>query len=78
VSEAPPGRTEVLEMVAALGGRDPRAVGEELGSLELAWLVAQVEQRYGLVLDLTEEDLARMATVTAAVEVLRGVLAGTR
>lgn len=72
-----PDRAEVLAMLAALGGRDPSAVGEELGSLELAWLVAETEQRYGAALDLTEADLDRMATVDGAVTVLGEALAGT-
>ena len=72
-----PDRAEVLAMLAALGGRDPSALAEDLGSLELAWLVAETEQRYGAVLDLSEADLDRMATVDGAVTVLGEALAGT-
>lgn len=72
-----PDRAEVLAVLAALGGREPSAVGEELGSLELAWLVAETEQRHGVVLDLSEADLDRMATVDGAVLVLGEALAGT-
>lgn len=77
-AESLPDRAEVLAMLAALGGRAPDAVPEELGSLELAWLVAETEQRYGVVLDLTEQELYRTATVTDAVDLLREVLSGVR
>jgi hypothetical protein len=69
-------RAQVVEMLAAFGARAPEAVAEELGSLEMTWLVDEVEQRYGVRLDLSEEELDRMRTVTDAVEVLRGALAG--
>lgn len=71
-------RADLVAILAALGDRRPESVGEELGSLELAWLVAQVEERHGLVLDLTEEELYRLSTVTGAVELLREVQAGVR
>lgn len=71
-------RADLVAILAALGDRRPESVGEELGSLELAWLVAQAEERYGLVLDLTEEELYRLSTVTGAVELLREVQAGVR
>lgn len=83
-----PDRDEVLAMLATYGDREP-AIGDgttggggtvrgRIGSLDLAWLVHQVEQRYGVVLDLADEQLARMSTVDGAVEVLGSVLgAGT-
>lgn len=73
-----PDRAAVVAMLAAFGGREPDAVPEELGSLEMTWLVDEVEQRYGVRLDLSEEDLDRMRTVTDALDVLRGALAGAR
>ncbi|PWW52665.1 acyl carrier protein [Actinokineospora spheciospongiae] len=70
----PPDRDAVLAMVAGYRDRAPGEVGEKLDSLELTWLVAQVEQRYGVELELTDEVFAGMATVTGAVDALRAVL----
>ena len=64
----PPGRSEVVAMLASMGERTPDQVRERIDSMELAWLVHQVEQRYGVQLD--DDQLDRMTTVTAAVEVL--------
>ncbi|HEX9337187.1 MAG TPA: hypothetical protein VF892_14925 [Pseudonocardiaceae bacterium] len=69
-----PNRTDVLEMLAGYGDRRPDDVNEELGSLELTWLVAQAEQRYSVQLELTDEMFAGMGTVTDAVAVLRGAI----
>jgi hypothetical protein len=71
----PPERQDVVAMLATYGNREPGAVRERIDSLELAWLVHQVEQRYGVTLDLADETLAKMSTVSGAVEVLRGVIA---
>jgi hypothetical protein len=70
-----PDRDDVLAMLASYGDRQPQEVNEELGSLELTWLVAQAEQRYSVVLDLSDEVFAAMATVTGAVDVLRTEIA---
>ena len=43
---------------------------ERIDSLELAWLVHQLEQHYGVTLDLDDEDLARMSTVSGRLDVL--------
>jgi acyl carrier protein len=67
------GRPDVVAMLATYGERRPEQVPEEIDSLELAWLIHQVEQRYGL-LDVDDDSLARMSTVTGAVEVLTEVL----
>jgi hypothetical protein len=61
-------------MLATFGDRAPERVPESIGSLELAWLVHQVEQRYGVTLDLTDPDLARMGSVTTAVDALHDLL----
>ena len=66
-------RNDVVDMLATYGDRDPTAVRERIDSLELAWLVHQVEQRYGVVLDLTDDDLLGMSTVDNATTVLRRV-----
>jgi len=70
-----PDRTDVLVMLASYGDREPQDVNEELGSLELTWLVAQAEQRYSVLLDLSDETFAGMGTVTGAVAVLRAAIA---
>ncbi|CAA9234024.1 MAG: hypothetical protein AVDCRST_MAG41-1103 [uncultured Corynebacteriales bacterium] len=66
----PLGREDVVAMLARFGDRDPADVPEELGSLELTWLVDQVERRYGVLLDLDDDVFAGMSTVTGAVAVL--------
>jgi acyl carrier protein len=71
------GRQDVVDMLASYGDRTPSAVPEDIDSLELAWLVHQVEQRYAVALDLSDEDLARMSTVAAAVDVLNRTVANT-
>ena len=68
------GREQVVEMLASYGDRTPEAVPETIDSLELAWLLHQVEQRYGVQLDLSDDDLLRMNTVGAATEVLSRAL----
>ena len=73
----PIGRDDVVAMLAAFGSREPRQVDEVVGSLELTWLLTEVEQRYGVVLDLSDEDLDRMVTVTVATEVLGEALVGS-
>jgi hypothetical protein len=75
MSSTLPDRTDVLVMLASYGDREPREVNEELGSLELTWLVAQAEQRYSVLLDLSDETFAGMSTVTGAVAVLRAAIA---
>jgi DNA-binding transcriptional ArsR family regulator len=72
----PPGRAEIIAILAALGHRAAEDVTERIGSLELAWLVSQVEQRYATVLELSDETVEQMATVTGAVATLRELLAG--
>ncbi|HEX9034470.1 MAG TPA: hypothetical protein VF834_21720 [Streptosporangiaceae bacterium] len=71
-----PSRDEVIEMLASFGQRSPDEVAERIGSLELTWLITKVEVRYGITLDLSDEALAEMSTVTGAVSALADVLAG--
>jgi hypothetical protein len=68
---APLDRDDVVGMLARFGDRRPEEVPEELGSLELTWLVDQVERRYGVLLDLDDDTFAGMSTVTGALAVLR-------
>ena len=67
-------RADVLGMLARFGDRAPAEVPEELGSLELTWLVDQVERRYGVQLDLDDDVFAGMSTVTGALAVLNAAL----
>ncbi len=73
---AAPGRADVIAMLAAFGQRSPDEVAEEIGSLELVWLITKVEQQCGVTLDLTDDTMAQMTTVSGAVSALREVLAG--
>jgi len=41
-----------------------------------AWLLHQIEQRYG-VLDVDDDMIARMSTVTGAVDVLKDLRVGS-
>jgi hypothetical protein len=72
VSESPVlERKDVVEMVASFGDRPVDEVGERIDSIQLAWLVHQVEQRYGVEIELDDAQFGRMSTVSGAVEVLR-------
>jgi hypothetical protein len=66
----PPGRAEIVDWLAALGERPPG--NERIDSMELAWLVHQVEQRYAI--ELTDDQLERIHTIDDAVAVLAEVL----
>jgi len=69
-------RSEVVAMLATYRERRPDQVPEAIDSLELAWLIHQVEQRYG-ALDIDDDALPRMFTVTGAVDVLRDLKIGS-
>jgi acyl carrier protein len=71
-----PDRHEVVAILATYGNRMPEQVPERIDSLDLVWLIHQVEQRYAVSLDLSDEALSRMSTVDAAVVVLREAMAG--
>ncbi|MGV9269031.1 acyl carrier protein [Kitasatospora sp. NPDC003701] len=68
-------RDDVLELLSTYRERTPQDAIEQIDSLELAWLVHQVEQRYQVQLDLDDDELVRMATVPGAVTVLGEQLA---
>jgi acyl carrier protein len=72
----PPGREEVVTILAKLGDRAPDDVTEQIGSLELAWLISEVEQQYHVILELSDEALAQMLTVSDAVATLAHLLSG--
>jgi hypothetical protein len=65
-------------MLASLGSRPVDAVPETIDSMELAWLLHQVEQRYGMRVDLDDGRLAGISTVSEAVDVLRSWLGRSR
>jgi hypothetical protein len=73
-----PSREDVLVLLAGLDGRSRDDVEERIESMELAWLVHQVEQHYGVRVELDEEHFGRMTTVTGAVEVIREVIGAAR
>jgi hypothetical protein len=63
-------RDDVLAMLAAYGECPPEEVAEGIDSMELAWLIHQIEQRFDRQLDVDDELLARMSTVTGVAQVL--------
>ena len=69
-------RSDVVAMLATYGDRRPEQVPEVIDSLELAWLIHQIEQRYG-PLDVDDDMLARMSTVTSVVDLLADLRVGT-
>ncbi len=62
-------------MLATYGDRQPEHVPEAIDSLELAWLLHQIEQRYGAV-DIDDDMMDRMSTVTGVVGVLADLRVG--
>lgn len=68
------GREDVLDILAGFHSRPVEEIPERIDSMELAWLVHQVEQRYDLRIELSDGQLGRMGTVTGAVDVLREVI----
>ena len=71
-----PERSDVVAMLATYGDRQLEEVPEAIDSLELAWLMHQIEQRYG-ELDVDDDMIARMSTVTGVVGVLKGLRVGS-
>ncbi|HEX6525147.1 MAG TPA: hypothetical protein VF070_34855 [Streptosporangiaceae bacterium] len=73
---AEPQRRDVIAMLATYGDRQPEQVPEAIDSLELAWLIHQIEQRYGM-LDVDDDMIARMSTVTGVLDVLKDLRVGS-
>jgi hypothetical protein len=69
-------RSDVVAMLATYGDRQPEQVPEAIDSLELAWLIHQIEQRYG-PLGVDDDMLARMSTVTSVVGLLSDLRVGS-
>ncbi|WFE40604.1 acyl carrier protein [Micromonospora sp. WMMD998] len=65
------GRADLVTMLAELTAKPVDAVPDRLGSMELAWLVHLVEQRYDRRLDLTDDQLAGIRTVDDALTVFQ-------
>ncbi|NUS14142.1 MAG: hypothetical protein HOY69_22500, partial [Streptomyces sp.] len=70
---AVPGRAEILAILASFGDRPPEEVPESVDSMELAWLVHQLEQRYGGT--VPDASLVRMTTVSAVLDELAALSA---
>ncbi|HET9382588.1 MAG TPA: acyl carrier protein [Streptomyces sp.] len=70
-----PCREDVIALLAEHGECASDTVGERIDSLQLAWLVHAVEERYGVRLDLDDDELETMDTVDGAVAVLGTALA---
>ena len=66
-----PDRDDVVAMLASFGTRPTEGIPDRIDSMELAWLLHQVEQRYGVRIELDDGQFGRMATVSGAVDVLR-------
>jgi hypothetical protein len=73
---AVPQRSDVVAMLATYGDRQPEQVPEAIDSLELVWLIHQIEQRYG-ALDLDDGLLEHMSTVTGVLDVLKYLKVGS-
>ncbi|RAO41547.1 hypothetical protein GAR06_05642 [Micromonospora saelicesensis] len=63
-----------MTMLAELTAKPAAEVSDRIGSMELAWLVHLVEQRYESRLDLTDDELAGIRTVDDALVVFRASL----
>ena len=57
-------------MLAAYGDCQPEEVSEGIDSMELAWLVHQIELRFDRRLDVDDALLARMTTVSDVARLL--------
>jgi hypothetical protein len=68
-------RDDVVAMLASFGSQPVEGVPDRIDSMELAWLLHQVEQRYGVRIELDDGQVGRMDTVTGAVDVLREAIA---
>ncbi|RAO39627.1 hypothetical protein PSN13_00652 [Micromonospora saelicesensis] len=63
-----------MTMLAELTAKPAAEVSDRIGSMELAWLVHLVEQRYERRLDLTDDELAGIRTIDDALVVFRASL----
>lgn len=68
------GRADLVSMLAELTAKPVDQVPDRIGSMELAWLVHLVEQRYDRRLELTDDQLAGIGTVDDALAVFQSSL----
>ncbi|GAA3755731.1 acyl carrier protein [Micromonospora maritima] len=68
------GRADLVSMLAELTAKPADRVPDRIGSMELAWLVHLVEQRYDRRLELSDDQLAGIRTVDDALAVFRSSL----
>ncbi|MGW5670580.1 acyl carrier protein [Micromonospora sp. NPDC003776] len=68
------GRADLVSMLAELTAKPVDQVPDRIGSMELAWLVHLVEQRYDRRLDLSDDQLAGIRTVDDALAVFHTAL----
>lgn len=73
-----PDRGEIVSILAEVTNRSPETIGEEIDSLELMRLVYELEHRYDIQLELDDDELAQMSTVSGAAEVIRAAAARDR
>jgi acyl carrier protein len=62
-------------MLATFGDRQPDQVPEAIDSMELVWLIHQIEERLG-ELELDDDMLDRMSTVSGVLGVLQDLRIG--
>jgi hypothetical protein len=67
-------REDVLAILAESGTRPLDVATEQIDSFGVAWLVHEAQRRLGVPLQITDDLLAEMTTVTGAVRVLRAAL----
>jgi hypothetical protein len=63
------GRADLVGMLAELTAKPVDQVPDRIGSMELAWLVHLVEQRYERRMELSDDQLAGIRTVDDALAV---------
>jgi acyl carrier protein len=68
-------RSDVVAMLATFGDRQPEQVTEVIDSMELVWLIHQLEERFG-DLNLDDDMLDRMSTITGVLDVLKSLRTG--
>ncbi|MCW3844322.1 acyl carrier protein [Micromonospora yasonensis] len=68
------GRADLVSMLAELTAKPVDQVPDRIGSMELAWLVHLVEQRFDRRLDLSDDQLAGIRTVDDALAVFHASL----
>jgi len=71
-------RAQLVTMLAPLAHRAGNPEAERIDSMEVAWLVHQVEQQYQVSLDLDDAALGRLRTLTDAAQILGESVAAAR